>query len=144
MIPRFYRCKDCGKHGVKLWRQYQTFAEHIRLLCVDCAEFNQNRKIDLSDHDQCGWLVPAVPTFEKNAPYWGYTSVPPEGVAWWKALPLRLFGEWKVKGGREVWMDYREGINLHLEGRVELRRCDMSSHSALVFIPDKARKAVPV
>jgi len=38
--------------------------------------------------DAIGWLVPAVPT-EDNETYWGYTSVPDAGVAWWRALPNR-------------------------------------------------------
>lgn len=41
------------------------------------------------DGDQIGWRVPAVPT-ENGTTYWGYTSVPPDGVAWWNRLPLRL------------------------------------------------------
>ena len=34
-----------------------------------------------------GWLVPAVPTEEGNT-FWGYTSVPYQGVYWWDNLPL--------------------------------------------------------
>lgn len=37
--------------------------------------------------DQIGWRIPAVPT-EDGDTYWGYSSVPAEGVAWWDALPL--------------------------------------------------------
>jgi hypothetical protein len=36
--------------------------------------------------DQIGWMVPAVPTPDGDT-FWGYTSVPLEGVLWWKALP---------------------------------------------------------
>lgn len=38
--------------------------------------------------DQIGWDVPAIPD-EENVSYWGYSSVPQEGVEWWKALPSR-------------------------------------------------------
>lgn len=38
--------------------------------------------------DTIGWRVPAVPT-EDGEGFWGYSSVPPEGVAWWRALPTR-------------------------------------------------------
>jgi hypothetical protein len=38
--------------------------------------------------DQIGGCVPAVPC-EDALTFWGYTSVPSEGVAWWKRLPLR-------------------------------------------------------
>lgn len=39
--PYGYKCKRCPAEGVKLWRQYQTFANHIELLCIDCAEKDQ-------------------------------------------------------------------------------------------------------
>ena len=32
-IPEGYKCTKCGKTNCKLWRQYQTFADHIKLLC---------------------------------------------------------------------------------------------------------------
>lgn len=83
-----YVCTECGAENCKLWRQYQTFLNHIKLMCADCTEANQHRKIDLSKGDQCGWMIPAVPTVE-NDTFWGYTSVPTELVAWWKALPDR-------------------------------------------------------
>lgn len=38
--------------------------------------------------DQIGWLIPAVPTEEGDS-FWGYTSVPQDGVNWWQSLPLR-------------------------------------------------------
>ncbi len=37
--------------------------------------------------DQIGWRVPAVPTEDGNG-FWGYSSVPERGVAWWNRLPL--------------------------------------------------------
>ncbi len=37
--------------------------------------------------DQIGWRIPAVPT-EDGTTYWGYTSVPTEGVIWWERLSL--------------------------------------------------------
>lgn len=93
-----YKCATCGAKNCKLWRQYQTFADHIRLMCGPCALADQKKSgpIDnagmiysksLDQHcDQIGWLVPAVPTPD-NETFWGYTSVPPEGVAWWRTLP---------------------------------------------------------
>lgn len=83
-----YVCTVCGADGCKLWRQYQTFFEHIKLMCADCTEDDQGREIDLSKGDQCGWMIPAVPTAE-NDTYWGYSSVPIELITWWKALPDR-------------------------------------------------------
>ncbi len=95
--PKDYFCKHCKKKtvNVKLWRQYNTFADHIVLLCRQCAEKDQAESIKESEKfwgdrgrpksDQIGGLVPAVPDFNGN--YWGYTSVPADGVFWWKSLP---------------------------------------------------------
>jgi hypothetical protein len=84
--------------GAKLWRQYQTFAHHIHLLCVDCAAKNQEMEILAREDgkheedglwvDAIGWLVPAVPN-ETEETFWGYTSVPEDRVVWWRNLPLR-------------------------------------------------------
>jgi hypothetical protein len=98
--PPDYKCGSCGAHGCKLWRRYQTVLDAQDLFCADCA--GKHEKHDVSDidgdgrsvavhgrpHDSIGWLVPAVPTVEGDT-YWGYTSVPDAGVAWWKRLPTR-------------------------------------------------------
>lgn len=83
-----YVCTGCGAENCKLWRQTSMFFEHIELMCADCTEADQDKKIDLAESDQCGGMIPAVPTPE-NDTYWGYTSVPKAQVAWWKALPDR-------------------------------------------------------
>jgi hypothetical protein len=98
-----YRCARCDAHGVKLWRQYSAFADNIRLRCVRCACADQGPDARLSPEDfdaagkhesrdlpgmrtdQIGWLVPAVPDSEGS--FWGYTSVPQDRIAWWRALP---------------------------------------------------------
>ena len=91
-----YKCSKCGIESVRLWRQYQTFLDYVELMCVDCAEKDQNRpsgfdkngnKI-LGQTDQIGWLVPAVPTIEDDT-FWGYSSVPQDRVKWWYSLPLK-------------------------------------------------------
>jgi len=96
--PERYGCAKCEAKGVKLWRQWNTFLEHIELLCVDCAIKDQCKEITVNEDgrhetymgmtDQIGNLVPAVPDLE-NETFWGYTSVPEAGVQWWKHLPLR-------------------------------------------------------
>lgn len=100
LAPAGYRCARCGATGCKLWRQYQTLADRIELLCAIHAAENQGKDIATLDKrgtivsdvlpavrcDQIGWLVPAVPTEEGDA-YWGYTSVPTAGCAWWARLP---------------------------------------------------------
>lgn len=89
-IPVGYKCEKCKAAGCKLWRQYQTLADQIELLCANCAEKDQDRKLELEDggSDQIGDLVPAIPT-EDGGTYWGYTSVPDAGCEWFDVLPIR-------------------------------------------------------
>lgn len=108
MPPPEYLCGQCGVLGVKLWREYQTFLNHQSLLCGACACREQSKEgktftVDARPDggasagyredkhalrgDQIGWRIPAVPTADGRT-YWGYTSVPSEGVAWWFRLPL--------------------------------------------------------
>lgn len=88
-MPSFYRCFHCGGTQCKLWRPYH---DHAPLRCRDCAIdhaifVDENHSITILG-DQLGALLPAVPC-ENGIDWWGYTSVPPEGVQWWKALPNR-------------------------------------------------------
>ena len=95
-IPENYRCSKCGAFGVKLWRQSQTFLNHIKLHCALCAleaegeagpvDNDGRRDSEYGMTDQIGWLVPAVPD-EECETYWGYTSIPKAGVKWWRKLP---------------------------------------------------------
>lgn len=96
-VPPSYKCHKCGAAGCKLWRDYQTFLEHQTLLCARCAGEGQGKNVDsigddgsyigeCGSTDQIGWFVPAVPT-EGNDTFWGYFSVPQDGVEWWKRLP---------------------------------------------------------
>ena len=99
-IPADYKCNSCSATGIKLWREYQTLADHTKLLCADCASKDQKKDITSIDEqgfhtdqlgfktDQIGWYIPAVPV-EGDDTYWGYTSVPQEGVDWWERLPIR-------------------------------------------------------
>ncbi len=96
IAPSNYCCHKCYAQGVKLWREYQTFLNNQTLLCAKCAGKEQKKDTSTIDEeglyqsefgrtDQIGWRIPAVPTKE-NDTYWGYTSVPEEGVQWWKRL----------------------------------------------------------
>lgn len=115
-----YECAQCEVRGVKLWRQFQTFADQIELLCKLCAIIDQEKTIDrqeqeyiasLKKHgapiepppesDQIGNLIPAVPDIlpsprnwilHKDATFWGYSSVPRGGRMWWHTLP-----DWRSK-----------------------------------------------
>jgi len=100
-VPENYTCDDCGAHGVKLYREWQTLADRTALLCAPCAAKNQEK--DISDMDaeghyhesdghrtlQIGRFVSAIPTEEGGA-FWGWTWTPDNGVAWWERLPIRL------------------------------------------------------
>lgn len=77
-----YICCECNTHGVKLWRQYQTFLEHITLKCRACSELEQGRTLE---SDVIGWRVPALP--DDTGTFWGYMSAPQECWDWWNALP---------------------------------------------------------
>lgn len=97
-VPVDYKCLKCGATSCKLWRDYNTFLEHQRLLCATCAGADQRKDVTSIDADgkiplehnwrtdQIGWMVPAVPTEECDT-YWGYTSVPQAGCEWWRKLP---------------------------------------------------------
>lgn len=94
--PPNYVCIVCGVKNVKLWREYMTCVDYAHLHCARCAALET--KEDISDinadgirtgkysrTDQIGIYVPAVPTITENS-YWGYTSIPEDGVLWWKNL----------------------------------------------------------
>jgi hypothetical protein len=85
-VPRDYRCTTCGLRGYKLWRPYQTF--HIELFCADCVEARAKAKLAPAALATIGWYVAAVPTVDATG-YWGYTSVPMEGILWWNGLETR-------------------------------------------------------
>ncbi len=114
--PPDYKCSKCAVHGVKMWRQPNTYADEVHLLCASCALVAEGKQGPLPDAsgrsvmcqfkdaetgkdevyktDQIGWLVPAVPSITNNSghiySYWGYTSVPQEECMWWAALPLTM------------------------------------------------------
>jgi DNA-directed RNA polymerase subunit RPC12/RpoP len=96
VCPSDYKCSLCGKHSVKLWREYQTV--NPELFCANCSAQNQSKDISSLDSDglyitesgvktdQIGWCVPAIPD-EEGIGYWGYSSVPQSGINWWRKLP---------------------------------------------------------
>lgn len=92
---RPYRCEVCGASGVKLWREYQTFADKTLLRCVECAEADQGKKFEPPGHS-IGVLVAAVPN--DRGSFWDYTSVPEADVQWWDNLPLRAAAPSGEKG----------------------------------------------
>jgi hypothetical protein len=94
---------DCDTENVKLWRSPTPFLEHTTLCCVDCAitrsgtdkDEDYSTMTEEGKHwgiggftDQLLFGVPAVPT-EQGDTCWGYTSVPQDGIDWWKRLALR-------------------------------------------------------
>lgn len=94
--PDTYCCDKCKARGVRLWREYQTIASKTDLLCARCAaekmEIDQKRDLHSyidGRHDSISWMIPAVPC-EDDDTFWGYTSVPEEGVRWWQRLGCTL------------------------------------------------------
>jgi hypothetical protein len=89
-VPAWYSCYCCGARGVRLWREYNTFLNHQTLLCAACSEAEQDKEpgFAMRDGDQIGWRIPAVPAADDDT-YWGYSSVPTAGAAWWHSLALR-------------------------------------------------------
>lgn len=99
--PAGYRCTTCGRNGCKLWRGSHVCADAVELQCCDCIEketweqkfpdldANGRNNTKWGNSDQFYNGLPAVPT-EAGDTYWGYTSVPDDGVKWWKRLPNRV------------------------------------------------------
>lgn len=89
-VPHDYTCAFCGANGVKLWRQSHTFDPVLS--CAPCLQVTvhaDGTHVGKRGHrtDQLRGHVPAVPC---DGGFWGYTSVPPEGVAWWRSLPVHI------------------------------------------------------
>jgi len=122
-LPADYKCLGCGAHGVRLWRQYQTVASCIELLCRSCAETDQGEQLQPGS-DQIGNLVPAVPV---DGSFWGYTSVPKEGVEWWYSLSEYVSSEQEAVTLTKQLNDALqkcgelEEENLHLRRELEAR-----------------------
>ena len=96
-VPSSYTCCKCQAHGVKLWRDWQTF--RARLLCVRCAAAETNTDISQLRSDgsipkeasgqftcKIGMRVPAVPS-EDGYGWWGLGYIPNSGARWWLNLP---------------------------------------------------------
>lgn len=97
-MPDDYVCSGCKAKGCKLWR-HTDYVGPIPLFCATCVERETRRSFPTLDAtgrhqskygwtDQLGPFLPAVPD-EEEIGYYGYTSVPDEAVAWWRALPTR-------------------------------------------------------
>jgi hypothetical protein len=97
-----YICHVCGKTEVKLWRMAASSC--VEGYCSKCgmaqagypdtiddagknAEGDYGPSDQIYNSDQGANLVPWV--INEHGDTWGYTSVPPEGCAWWKGLPTR-------------------------------------------------------
>ena len=99
--PPNYVCIVCGANSVKLWREYMACFKYVNLYCARCAALESKEDISKIDAegmhagkysrtDQIGNYVAAVPTNTGDS-FWGYTSIPNEGVLWWKNLPTLSF-----------------------------------------------------
>lgn len=85
-------CSSCEAKNVKLWRSYQSSQDTT--LCAACLAYKEGMRLDEiqkkldTGEDSVRWWVPFIPAPDAFA--WGYSSVPPEGVGWWKDLPLTI------------------------------------------------------
>jgi hypothetical protein len=84
--PSGYVCGTCGISGIRLYRDYNIGMYAQELGCTLCTAINSKREFDPRHPHSFGWKVAAVPT-EEGDTFWGYTSVPREGVIWWDSLP---------------------------------------------------------
>lgn len=67
--PPEYAC-SCGAAGVRLYRQYGTFADHTDLKCRQCSLLEQKREHPDSESEvSIGWRVAAVPV-EDGPAFW--------------------------------------------------------------------------
>lgn len=92
-----YVCCKCGARNCKLWREYMVTLDQVELHCAPCAGKKENRDVSgitpdgfiesrWGPTDQIGGMMPAALTAEGDT-FWGYTSVPPDRVKWWRELP---------------------------------------------------------
>jgi hypothetical protein len=84
--PPGYVCGTCGISGIRLYRDYNIGMYAQELSCTLCTALMGKREYDPRRPHSFGWKVAAVPT-EEGDTFWGYTSVPREGVIWWDCLP---------------------------------------------------------
>lgn len=88
--PDWYRCDRCERQR-RLFRPYNWVRDDkIPLLCRKHT-VSASKKVDPKFKDRHyryavgGWVL-AVPC-ENGAAFWGYTSIPEEGLKWWERLP---------------------------------------------------------
>jgi hypothetical protein len=85
--PEGYSCHECGKSGIRLYRDYNTFLDHLDLLCTACLSSRKDVHVDYAQPCHLGDMVPAIPT-EEGDTFWGFTSVPAAGCLWWYNLHI--------------------------------------------------------
>jgi hypothetical protein len=84
-----YACNSCAATCTKLWREYQTFLNHSKLLCSECLEREIGRPLpakSFTSGEAIDWWVAAVPSADMRT-MWGFTSVPKDRCDWWYSLP---------------------------------------------------------
>lgn len=87
-VPDKYRCSRCGRHGVRLWRDYMCIPPDLfcyKCILADPSDWEKDMSVVTARVE--GALVLAIPD-EEGVGYWGYTSCPSGGVDWWYGLPI--------------------------------------------------------
>lgn len=89
------KCSICEKTGIKLWREYSSFQDHLSPTCFKCTIFEypnfdiqKSREKFLEEKsDQLGDKLPYVTT--DNGEYvYSYFSIPENSYNFWKNLPI--------------------------------------------------------
>lgn len=90
--PKGYECSRCGRGGLRLFREYGHGGKD--LLCAPCVFVAERRSADCpvwpapaAGSDWVLNLCAAVPT-EDGFTFWGFSSVPEDGVRWWNRLAV--------------------------------------------------------
>ncbi len=105
-VPAWYRCRECGAHGVKLFRL--AFARQAATLCFDCCYLEidaidttahpgrdrrdcqlQYSDADANEMKMLGRRCPAIPLYTDDDVTAGLYAFKDVQIAWWRRIPLR-------------------------------------------------------
>ncbi len=100
-VPSWYLCRECGAHGVKLFRM--AFARQSAPLCFECCcqEINeamssvdttfqlQYADAEANEMKPLGRRCPAIPLYTDDDVLAGLYAFKEKQIAWWRRIPLR-------------------------------------------------------
>ncbi len=101
-VPAWYFCRECGAHGVKLFRL--AFARQSATLCFECCRLEiseamssvdttfqlQYADAEANEMKMLGRRCPAIPMYTDDVDVLaGLYAFKEEQIAWWRRIPLR-------------------------------------------------------